>query len=165
MKILVSLMMVVSFLWFVLNMKRNYINKNLKIFISVILSDLFYILLFINFEFIYYLSYEYYMVNIIGGIIFIWTSLINVLILIIIRRKIYLIGKCDLFLLHIIIIYFIPIIYFISILRYELTIESNSSMIIDELGLWLIYSLVFLIINLFIYIIYSIILNKYKLNK
>jgi hypothetical protein len=141
-------------------MKRNYINKNKKIIISVILPDLFYILLlFINFEFIYYLSYEYYIVKIIGGIIFIWASLINVLIFIIIRRKIYLIGKCDLFLLHIIIIYFIPILW------YKLTIDSISSMIIDELGLWLIYSIVFLIINLFIYTIYSIILNKYKLNK
>jgi hypothetical protein len=159
MKILVSLIIVVSFLWFVLNLKRNYINKNLKIFISVMLLDLFYILLFINFEFIYYLSREYYIINVIGGIIFIWASLINVIILIIIKRKIYLIGKCDLFLLHIIIIYFIPILW------YKLTIESISSMIIDELGLWLIYSIVFLIINLFIYLIYSIKQNKYKLNK
>jgi len=159
MEILVFLMIVVSFFWFVLNMKRNYINKNLKIIISVILPDLFYILLFRYFEFIYYLLYEYYMIKIICGIIFIWASLINVLILIIIRRKIYLIGKCDLFLLHIIIIYFIPILW------YKLTIELISSMLIDELGLWIIYSIVFLIINLFIYIIYSIILNKYKLNK
>jgi len=159
MEILVFLMIVVSFFWFVLNMKRNYINKNLKIIISVILPDLFYILLFRYFEFIYYLLYEYYMIKIICGIIFIWASLINVLILIIIRRKIYLIGKCDLFLLHIIIIYFIPILW------YKLTIELISSMLIDELRLLVIYSIVFLIINLFIYIIYSIILNKYKLNK
>ena len=125
-------------------------NKNIKIILIVMLFDLLFTIFFFNIRHIIHLSEKYLIIDIIGGIIIIWAILINILILILIKRKIYLLKIIDLYLLHIIIIY---VNFIILLLRYNIPIISSNSINLFVFG----------IIYFIIYILYSIIL--YKKNK
>jgi len=120
-------------------------NKYFSIFI--ILTDIIMLILFPNIKYFLYYYEKYPFLDIIIGGILIISFLINTIILIIIRYKIYIIYFIDLFLLHIIFIWASTIIFIIKYKMFSIRV------------------FVIPIIILFIYIAFSIIIKRKNIKR
>ena len=120
-------------------------KKDIKISIFVIISDIILFLFFFNVKyFIKHFVEEYYFVDIFLGCIVIISTFINTIVLVLIRRKIFIKYYFDLFLIHIIIVW----------LSFLMLIIKNN--------IFGFRPFIFPIIMLIIYIVFSIIIKKKK---